>query len=394
MDAAFWAGRRVFVTGHTGFKGAWLSLWLQQLGCDATGFALEPPTDPSLFVSAGVAREMNDLRGDVRDLPALSAAMAAAKPEIVFHLAAQPLVRTSYAQPVETFATNVLGTVHLLEAVRQVSSVRSVVVVTSDKCYENREWPWGYRESEPLGGHDPYSASKACAELAAAAYRRSFFAGSNQPVERNSFRSAPERNEFRSTGIGTARAGNVLGGGDWAVDRIVPDAIRAFSRQEALIVRRPNAVRPWQHVLEPLRGYLTLAEQLHAAPAVWSGAWNFGPREDDAVPVSQLLDLLCQHWDGALWRAESSASDPHEANLLRLDCSQARTRLGWKPVLALDEAVAMTAQWYREATSGAGTAAVRRLTLAQIKHYQQRVNPQLKQATSRSRRAARPQQAA
>lgn len=373
MDAAFWSGRRVFVTGHTGFKGAWLSLWLQQLGCETNGFALEPPTDPCLFMSAGVARGMNDLRGDVRDVLALSTALKRAKPEIVFHLAAQPLVRTSYAQPVETFVTNVLGTVHLLEAVRHVPSVRSVVVVTSDKCYENREWPWGYRETEPLGGHDPYSASKACAELATAAYRRSFLA---------------------HIGVGTVRAGNVLGGGDWAVDRIVPDAIRAFARQETLIVRRPNAVRPWQHVLEPLGGYLTLAERLHAEPAEWSGAWNFGPRDDHAVPVSQLLDLLRKHWGRGSWRTTLSASDPHEANLLRLDCSQARARLGWKPALTLDETIAMTARWYRQATSGASIAAVRRLTLAQIKQYQQRLCAQPKQVTGRSRSAGRPRSAA
>ena len=373
MDAAFWAGRKVFVTGHTGFKGAWLSLWLERLGCETTGFALDPPTEPSLFDSAAVARGMNDVRGDVRDLAALSAALAVAKPEFVFHLAAQPLVRTSYAEPVETFATNVLGTVHLLEAVRHVPSVRAVVVVTSDKCYENREWPWGYRETAPLGGHDPYSASKACAELAAAAYRRSF---------------------FETVGIGTVRAGNVLGGGDWAVDRIVPDAVRAVARGETLVVRRPNAVRPWQHVLEPLSGYLALAERLYAEPSTWSGPWNFGPRDDDAVPVRRLLDLLLKHWGSGSWRAETSASDPHEANLLRLDCSQARTRLGWRPALTLDETIGMTAKWYRQAVEGASVAKLRRLTLAQIEHYQRRIAPAPNSENRRQRGTAGQRQAA
>ena len=258
----------------------------------------------------------------------------ARRPEVVFHLAAQPLVRASYVEPVETFATNVLGTVHLLEAVRQVESVRAVVVVTSDKCYENQEWHWGYRETEPLGGHDPYSASKACAELATAAWRRSFLSASGRQV-----------------GVATARAGNVLGGGDWAADRIVPDAVRAILAGKPLVVRRPQAVRPWQHVLEPLCGYLTLAERLHAEPQRWSSAWNFGPADADTVPVKELLDRFFAQWGEGSWHAESEAAGPHEAGLLRLDCSKARTLLGWRMALGLDQTVALTAEWYRRATS-------------------------------------------
>jgi CDP-glucose 4,6-dehydratase len=354
MDAAFWSGRKVFLTGHTGFKGSWLSLWLQRLGASVSGYALEPPTEPSLFRSAHVGEQMSDLRGDVRDLPALQATLSAARPEVVFHLAAQPLVRASYAQPVETFATNVLGTVHLLEAVRHVESVRAVVVVTSDKCYENQEWHWGYRESEALGGHDPYSASKACAELATGAWRRSFLSSSGRQV-----------------GVATARAGNVLGGGDWAADRIVPDAVRAILAGKPLVVRRPQAVRPWQHVLEPLCGYLTLAERLHAEPQRWSSAWNFGPADEDTVPVRELLDRFFAHWGEGSWQAESEAVGPHEAGLLRLDCSKARTLLGWRVALGLDQTVALTAEWYRRATSVSEAVDLRQLTLEQIDHYEQ-----------------------
>jgi len=354
MDAAFWSGRKVFLTGHTGFKGSWLSLWLQRLGAIVAGCALDPPTEPSLFQSARVGEQLTDLRGDVRDLPALQAALSAERPEVVFHLAAQPLVRASYIQPVETFATNVLGTVHLLEAVRHVESVRAVVVVTSDKCYENQEWHWGYRETEALGGHDPYSASKACAELATAAWRRSFLSAGGRQV-----------------GVATARAGNVLGGGDWAADRIVPDAVRAILAGRPLVVRRPQAVRPWQHVLEPLCGYLTLAEKLHAEPERWSSAWNFGPADVDTVPVKELLDRFFAHWGEGSWQTESETAGPHEAGLLRLDCSKARTLLGWRMALGLDQTVAMTAEWYRRATALHKVVDIRQLTLEQIEFYEQ-----------------------
>jgi CDP-glucose 4,6-dehydratase len=353
MDATFWSGRKVFVTGHTGFKGSWLSLWLQQLGAQVTGFALDPPTSPSLFASARVAGGMTDLRGEVRDLRQVQVAVAAHQPEIVFHLAAQPLVRQSYAQPVETFAANVMGTVHLLEAARQTESVRAVVAVTSDKCYENKEWLWGYREGEPMGGHDPYSASKGCAELVAAAYRRSYFAGAGCRA-----------------GIATARAGNVIGGGDWALDRVVPDAVRALTQGLPFVARRPASVRPWQHVLEPLRGYLTLAERLCSEPHEYGEAWNFGPRDEDAVPVADLLERFVGHWGSGRWQAEPALNGPHEAKLLRLDSAKAHHRLGWHLALELDEAIQMTADWYRQVCGGAPAFDVRELTCQQIEHYE------------------------
>ncbi len=352
MDASFWSGRKVLVTGHTGFKGSWLSLWLSRLGAESVGFALAPPSEPSLFESARVGDGMVDVRGDVRDLAALHATMAEHQPEIVFHLAAQPLVRLSYAQPVETFGTNVLGTVHLLEASRHVESVRSVVIVTSDKCYENKEWAWGYRENEPLGGRDPYSASKGCAEIAAAAYRQSYFA-----------------DDLRLVGVATARAGNVIGGGDWALDRLLPDAARALAENQTIVARRPASIRPWQHVLEPLRGYLSLAENLHRAPAEYSGAWNFGPRDEDAAPVADVLDRFVDHWGSGAWRSEGALTGPHEAHLLKLDSSKARHGLGWRPALSLDEAIEMTAAWYREADTASGHD-IRELSCRQIAEYE------------------------
>jgi CDP-glucose 4,6-dehydratase len=355
MDAAFWSGRRVLITGHTGFKGSWLSLWLARLGAEVTGLSLAPPTEPSLFASARVAESIVDLRGDVRDLNRLRVALAEYEPEVIFHLAAQPLVRLSYSQPVETFATNVMGTVNLLEAARHAESVRSIVLVTSDKCYENKEWVWGYREHEAMGGHDPYSASKGCAELVAAAYRRSFFAPRDW-----------------QTGVGTVRAGNVIGGGDWALDRLLPDAARALSAGRTITARRPNSVRPWQHVLEPLRGYITLAQRLHEEPHEWSGAWNFGPRDDDVVSVGHVLDLFVTHWGGGRWQAEPSLNGPHEARLLRLDSAKAREQLGWRLALDLSEAVRLTADWYRQAA--AGMTDLRELTCRQLAHYETKVN--------------------
>jgi CDP-glucose 4,6-dehydratase len=351
MDAAFWSGRRVLITGHTGFKGSWLALWLSRLGADVAGFALAPPTEPSLFTSARVADGIVDLRGDVRDLTRLRVALAEHEPEVIFHLAAQPLVRLSYAQPVDTFATNVMGTVNLLEAARHAESVRSIVLVTSDKCYENKEWVWGYREHEAMGGHDPYSASKGCAELAAVAYRRSFFSAHDC-----------------QTGVATVRAGNVIGGGDWAADRLLPDAVRALSAGRTVIARRPNSVRPWQHVLEPLRGYIMLAQRLLEEPHEWSGGWNFGPRDDDAIAVGELLELFVRHWGSGRWQPEPGLSGPHEARLLRLDSSKAREQLGWRPSLELTEAVRLTAEWYRHAAAGATD--LRELTCQQIDHYE------------------------
>ncbi len=349
----FWRGKSVFMTGHTGFKGGWLATWLTALGATVHGFALAPDTEPSYFALSGLDRELHSIIADVRDADALCAALAAARPEVVFHLAAQPLVRRSYAEPAATFATNVMGTVNLLEAVRRTPSVRAVVVVTSDKCYQNGEFLWGYRESDPLGGRDPYSASKAGAELVCAAYRQSFFDSSNPPVF-----------------IATARAGNVIGGGDWSEDRIVPDAIRAFARGDALVVRNPDFVRPWQHVLEPLAGYLALAMRLYLDGAPYADAWNFGPRDDDAVSVSRLADALVRKWgEPARWRVDRPASAPHEHGYLKLDCSAARVRLGWRSRLGLADAIDMTVDWYREALRPC-PARMDRTTRAQIARYE------------------------
>lgn len=355
MNDSFWNGRRVFLTGHTGFKGGWLSLWLQQMGADVTGFALAPPTTPSLFEVANVARGMHSIIGDVRDLGSLQTAMARAQPEVVFHMAAQPLVRASYVNPVETYATNVMGTVHVLEAIRNTASVRSVVNVTTDKCYENKEWVWSYRENERMGGFDPYSNSKGCAELVTSAYRNSFF---------NIEKFADHR-----VGVATARAGNVIGGGDWAEDRLIPDILAAFARSLAVMIRNPHATRPWQHVLEPLRGYLTVAEKLFVDGPLYSDAWNFGPHSDDARPVEWIVKQLAQKWSpSASW--EINAGDHlHEANYLKLDISKAGQMLNWHPVIRLDEALALTVDWARALESNQD---MREVTLDQIRAYHER----------------------
>jgi CDP-glucose 4,6-dehydratase len=376
MNPSLWHGRKVLVTGHTGFKGSWLSLWLELSGAEVIGFSAAPPTEPSLFVAARVGEAMVDVRGDIRDGQHLQATFAAHQPEIVFHLAAQPLVRQSYAEPVETFSANVMGTVQLLEAVRQTESVRAVVVVTSDKCYENKEWFWGYREEEPMGGHDPYSASKGCAELVAAAYRRSYFSAE------------------RRVGLATARAGNVIGGGDWARDRVLPDAVRALARGEPFIARRPAAVRPWQHVLEPLSGYLTLAERLYAEPSEYAEAWNFGPREEDAVPVADLLDRFINYWGEGSWRGQPVPSGPHEAKLLRLDSAKARHRLGWRVTLGLDETVQLTAEWYRAACRAEATIDLRELTCRQIEQFETKSGIRPSERQHRSSTIPRRRQAA
>lgn len=348
MTPDFWRGRRVFVTGHTGFKGSWLSLWLQSLGAEVTGYALPPPTEPSLFDQARVAECIDSHMGDVRDLGALRECLHAARPEIVIHMAAQPLVRDSYRLPVETYATNVMGTVHLLEAVRTAASVRAVVIVTSDKCYENREWVWGYRESEAMGGFDPYSSSKGCAELVTSAYRRSFFES--------------------GTAVASARAGNVIGGGDWARDRLIPDMIRAFSAGQSVHIRNPHAIRPWQHVMEPLSGYLLLAERLVQEGQQHADGWNFGPSEDDARPVQWIVDRLTSLWgNGASWILDAEPQ-LHEAAYLKLDCSKARTSLGWRPKWSLEVALQRIVEWHRAEQSGSD---LRALTLKQIKDYQQ-----------------------
>jgi CDP-glucose 4,6-dehydratase len=348
----FWPGKRVLVTGHTGFKGSWLVLWLHAMGARVAGYALAPTTEPALWKLLGLAGEIRDEVADVRDLPALTRAVAAFRPEVVFHLAAQSLVRPSYDNPVETYSTNVMGTVHVLEAARRCPEVRVVVNVTSDKCYENREWDRGYRENDPMGGHDPYSSSKGCAELVTAAYRSSFFGGGAKAS------SAPA--------LASVRAGNVIGGGDWAADRIVPDFVRATLRGEPLRVRNPRAVRPWQHVLEPLSGYVTLAERLWKDGAAFASAWNFGPDDGDARPVEVLADKLTSLWGRPARWAADPGPHPHEAHFLKLDSSKARQQLGWKPRLGLDNALAWTVEWYKACAAGAGARA---LCLEQIEKY-------------------------
>ena len=351
-DRAFWRGRRVFITGHTGFKGSWLTLWLESLGARVAGYALSPVTNPSLFEVAGVARGITSTIGDVRDEPSLTRAMQAADPEIVFHLAAQPLVRASYREPVGTFATNVMGTAHLLEAARSLAQLRAVVVVTTDKVYENREQVAGYVESDTLGGHDPYSASKAAAELVTSAYRQSFFV---------------DAKGARAVGIASARAGNVIGGGDWAEDRLLPDLVRALGSGTPVRIRRPDAVRPWQHVVEPLAGYLALAERLASDAAGHAEGWNFGPDQADARSVAWITDRVTSLWGGgARWEREPG-DHPHETTHLSLDITKARTRLGWHPRLDLGTAIDWTIDWYRRHARGDD---MREATLAQLRAYE------------------------
>lgn len=341
-----YAGRRVLVTGHTGFKGAWLSLWLEQLGARACGLALAPDTDPSLFEAAAIARHLDSHLADIRDAQEVARVVEACRPEIVFHLAAQPLVRRGYREPLATLAANVMGTAHVLEAARRCGSVRAVVVVTTDKCYENRGWPWGYREADRLGGHDPYSASKACAELVVAAWRASYWQGEGAPL------------------VASARAGNVIGGGDWAEDRLVPDLYRAARAGREAVVRNPGAVRPWQHVLEPLGGYLLLGARLLKDERRFADAWNFGPALGDMQPVSVLCDALCPTF-GTRWRRDDGAH-PAEAAVLRLDSSRAELELGWRARWPLSRALAATADWYRRFAAGEDA---RELTLEQIADY-------------------------
>ena len=349
----FWRGKRVFLTGHTGFKGGWLALWLQSLGAKVTGYALHPPTNPSLFETARVGEGMKSVIADIRDLPKLQQAMRDARPEIVIHMAAQPLVRLSYQNPVETYSINVMGTVYLLEAIRCTPGVRAVVNITTDKCYENREWVWGYRENEPMGGYDPYSNSKGCAELVSAAYRSSFFNTSTYAKH--------------GVAVATVRAGNVIGGGDWAQDRLMPDILAAFETNQPARIRSPQAIRPWQHVLEPLRGYLTLAEHLYEHGPVFAEGWNFGPDDEDATPVSSIVDQMAAMWGkGAAWQIDAS-EHPHEATYLKLDTSKARRRLNWHPMLNLKKALQLTVDWSQARASGAD---MQHITLAQIRLYQ------------------------
>lgn len=356
---AVYQGRNVLVTGHTGFKGGWLALWLSSLGASVTGYALEPPTEPSLFEAAGVALACRSIHGDVRDLPRLLAVMRETRPSVVFHLAAQSLVRRSYEQPFETIETNVTGTAGVLEAIRREGLPCAVIVVTSDKCYENREWARGYREDDALGGYDVYSMSKSAAELVAASYRRSFF--------------PPERLREHGVAISTARAGNVIGGGDWAVDRIVPDAVKALVQGRPVPVRRPGAIRPWQHVLEPLGGYLLLGARLLGFetddPARFCGPWNFGPRAGSDRPVSGLVEALIRAWGGGSWTDVSDPGAPHEASHLALSTEKARQLLGWQARWDIETAVDATVEWYRAFFAGESAARLQELCSAQVVLY-------------------------
>jgi CDP-glucose 4,6-dehydratase len=363
----FWRDKRAFITGHTGFKGSWLSLWLETLGAKVTGYSIQPPSMLNLFETARVAECISSFEGDVRDLDHLKRKMADTQPEVVFHLAAQSLVRQSYNSPVDTFAVNVMGTVNVLEAVRLTPSVRVVVIVTSDKCYENRERGWGYRETDALGGYDPYSASKGAAEIVTAAYRHSFF-----PLEQYA--------EHR-VAVASVRAGNVIGGGDWGTGRLIPDIVRAFTKGEPVLLRSPKAIRPWQHVLDALYGYMMLAERMWSDSS-FADAWNFGPSDYDAKPVVWMVERMIELWgDGARWEDDSKPT-PHEATLLKLDSSKARSRLGWTQKLNLLTALEWTISWYKQMYEGCDMCAV---TLKQIEQYKEfgRITAQKYNALSR-----------
>ena len=334
VDYSFWRGKKVFLTGHNGFKGSWLSLWLQSMGCIVKGYSLEVNTNPSLFEKANVGDGMECELGDIRNLEQLSKSMQSFNPEILIHMAAQSLVRLSYIDPVDTYSTNVLGTVNVLESARKCLKLRAIVCVTTDKCYENKEWEWGYRENEPLGGHDPYSSSKGCTELVALAYRKSFFSSENTPS------------------LATARAGNVIGGGDWAKDRLIPDILKAFENSKQVVIRNPLSTRPWQHVLEPLSGYLVLAQELYLNRGDFSEAWNFGPKDEDCRPVSWVLDEMIKNWGhNAKWCIDDK-TNPHEASFLKLDCSKSKNRLKWQPKWDLQESLLMIVDWHKRFLNG------------------------------------------
>lgn len=345
----FWKGRKVLVTGHTGFKGCWMALWLQSMQAEVIGVALDPPTSPNLFTLLEMDKSITDIRCDIRDFEKLAALFKQHNPEIVFHMAAQPLVRYSYEHPIETYQTNVMGTVHVLEALKACSNVRAIVNVTTDKCYENKEWPWGYREIEPMGGFDPYSSSKGCSELITSAYRSSYFNSAN-------------------VGLASARAGNVIGGGDWAQDRLIPDLITACIQQVSLEIRYPHATRPWQHVLEPLSGYLCLAEQLYNDPQKYAESWNFGPRDTEARTVGWIADEVLKNWGTKLKWTLAEKEQVHEATYLKLDCSKAATRLHWTPRWDIQKTLDATVSWYKAHDQKADMHA---FTLAQIAEYSQ-----------------------
>lgn len=355
VDRSFWRGKRVLITGHTGFKGGWLALWLTQLGADVVGYALPPVGAVHLFGALRLQEVLRHEEGDIRDQARLLAVMQSHRPDVVFHLAAQALVRPSYDDPVETYDVNVMGSLKVLECVRRCPSVRAVVMVTTDKCYDNKEWCWAYREIDPMGGHDPYSSSKGAMELMVASYRRSYFsanvAGKPAPA------------------VATVRAGNVIGGGDWSEDRLVPDLVRAFSANAPAVIRNRHAVRPWQHVLQPLRGYLQLAQQLVSSGHDHAEAWNFGPQEDDCQPVGALVQQMTALWgDGRTWVDQTDPDAPHEAHFLKLDSAKARDRLGWRSSCDLPEALRLTVSWYRAHSLGQDMRAISLDQIAQQAH--------------------------
>ena len=348
IEKNFWKGKKVFLTGHTGFKGSWLSLWLQSMGVIVKGYSLDVNTKPALFTQANVAAEMESEIGDIRNLEQLTESIISFSPDILIHMAAQPLVRLSYQEPVDTYTTNVIGTVNVLEAARKCSNIKAIVSVTTDKCYENKEWEWGYRENEPMGGYDPYSSSKGCAELVTSAYRRSFFNGKD------------------TASLASARAGNVIGGGDWSEDRLIPDILRAFEKLEPVVIRNPLSTRPWQHVLEPLSGYLVLAENLYNHGDEFAEGWNFGPKDEGCKPVDWILDMMVETWGGgASWRLDKN-NNQHEAGFLKLDCSKAANRLKWEPKWELQETLESIINWHQNYLNGHN---VKKECLKEIKKY-------------------------
>lgn len=352
VSPEFWKNKRVFITGHTGFKGSWLSIWLQEMGAVVKGFSLSPSTTPNLFEVASVAKGMESEIGDIRNLEAITNSMTSFNPDILIHMAAQPLVRLSYVEPVETYATNVMGTIHILEAARKCKNLTSIVAITTDKCYENKEWSWGYRENEAMGGHDPYSSSKGCCELLIASYRKSFF---NNPT---------------SPSLSSVRAGNVIGGGDWSDDRLIPDILKAFENSESVVVRNPLSTRPWQHVLEPLSGYLVLAENLYNSGNRFAEGWNFGPKDEDCKSVEWILDTMKKTWgEGASWKLDTN-NNPHEAGFLKLDCSKAAQELKWVPQWDLEFTLKSIVDWHK---AWINNADMKKQCLQEIKLYSNQI---------------------
>lgn len=348
VNPSFWKRKKVYLTGHTGFKGSWMSLWLQSMGATVKGYSLNPNTRPNLFTEANVSTGMHSEIGDIRDLKQITKSMLDFNPDILIHMAAQPLVRLSYKEPVDTYTTNVIGTVNVLEAARKCSSLKAIISVTTDKCYENHEWEWGYRESDPMGGYDPYSSSKGCAELIISAYRRSFFSGST------------------TASLASARAGNVIGGGDWSTDRLIPDILKAFENRNPVVIRNPLSTRPWQHVLEPISGYLVLAENLYIYGDDFAEGWNFGPKDEGCKPVEWILDKMVTNWgDGASWELDKK-NNPHEAGFLKLDCSKAANRLKWQPKWELHETLEKIVNWHKQYLKGVN---INKECLEEINNY-------------------------